>query len=262
MNQSGCRLHQAMRLYQLIGDIDDCYITAVVDAPKLKGKISWFKVVAVAACIALVVCGSYGLFQWVNNPKLVYGSANTVYIHKDESTQVGHGMGYSISEMAARADVIVEAEVIQNDYTDKSRYPEKNFVFYAQLSVRDVLKGNVKQGDVLYVEDAAEGYFSMESPNVLHSISCDGPLLEKGNRVVVFLIQYESGRNEITKDNKEIRYYTALGEEGRFFFDSDGKYHNGPTYIDQWETLCLSQAVYLKDYEPKTLEEIKELIKE
>ncbi len=247
-------------IFIALTEIDDVYIMTTLESAikdrkrKQTGvKIFWS---TIAACITFifVISAFYGVqYNNIDSPQIVYPDQNTSYTAYVESESIGHIEYYTYKEMAQRADLIICADVIDNACTASTSGTIKDhYTIYAKLNVNNVLKGSADKQSVVYVNDHAIGYYGTDGECA--SYGSVGPLLEKGNRVVLFLKEYK--KPIVTEDGVEITHYISLGAEGKFFYDRDGKYHCTALYADKD---YISQSM-MADYIPKTLNEILELV--
>lgn len=242
-----------------IGEIDDAYIREAAQTPAKK-RAAWLQWVAVAACVALVVTASVGAYSLYAPREIVYPQVdkNVVYL---DGCLAAKPEKQSFAELAAGADLIVVADVREALHTPMESGAA---ICYARVDIREVLKGAVRVGETIGVHDNAVGYtYYMdengeirETDEVVGAESfCGGPLMAKGNRVLLFL-----KRNDDNAWSKNAPYEIVPAESGKFYFDSDGKYHNSMLYCAEYSQQMYEFGSRLADIEPKTVDEIKALI--
>ena len=128
---------------------------------------------------------------------------------------------------------------------------------FAQVQVRDVLKGDLHKNDVLYENENGRGTQDTNGDIWGTAKTTDGgPMMEKGNRVVLFLVD-----SDLTTDSGKPLYEMASPLFGKFFLDSDGKYHASISYNENYAEYS-ERDICLNDNGPKTLREFKKLIAE
>lgn len=241
-------------LYNAIGNIDDRYIDTrpIKDIPKPKRTPLWIKLVSAVACAALLALVGVNILQTDTPPTdIVYPSENTTTVYLEHNGMWAETVYYTYAQLAENADTVIVADVNDILLEHAEEYDETVFNYFAKVSVREVIKGNVAVNDSLYVID--NGLVCPERS--FTATYSGGPLMERGNRVLLFIKQH----NTNTLENGE-SFYTFLSVFlGAFYLDEDGKYHEVSCYSDQKPEAGL-RPEKLVDYEPKTLEEIKELI--
>ena len=240
-------------LYKAIGNMDDQYIDdrPIVEINRTQHLRPLRTVVAVAACITLLVLIGASIWRHNQSFEIVYPSQNGNANYMEQNASWYETVYYDYAELAKTAQVIVVADVLGVVLEQASGYDETVFCSFARVSVCEVLKGDIASKDIIYVCDNG---FSCVDPTMVLTYS-GGPLMEKGNRVMLFL-RYEEG-NEMENGKK---FYTFLSPFlGPFFYDEDSQYHEVLCYSDVGTERDLF-PVKLTDYEPKTLEEIKQLI--
>ncbi len=245
-------------LFLALGEVDEAYLLPSLESARKHQKPkTWRRIIAAAACLALIITGGVRGYEAVRNqpPVLVYPTENA-----PRKLYRGHLTYYKINyytyaQMAEEADVIVCADVVDNGYTFETGTKRKDhIVLYATLSVREVLKGDVAINKPLHIKDYAIGYYDENGDYDEELIHTVGVLMEKGNRVLLFLKKLP--RAFATEDNRTITHNIVYGAEGKFFYDADGLYHSAVLYTDEnWFSTNM-----LTDYTPKTLDEIKKLI--
>lgn len=277
----------ASELFLALTDIDETYINtpraAAVRGVRQRLLHKWL---AVAACVCITVTMSLWVYAYddqtalniafenelnkdvvttitsaYNNDisySIVYPSENqpcSIIMYSSGPDEYSKQTVYDYAELAQNADIIVVADVVG---AYKEAENKTTFRLYAEVSVIETLKGNATNGDRLYVHENGYGRCDEDGKNLRIYTSCGGPLLEKGNRVLLFL-----SRETLTfktSDGIELWDFVAY-EVGKFFYDSDGKYHDSSLYAETVQTDTFRPYI-LEDYTPKTLGEIKCLIKE
>ena len=241
------------RLLCIIGDVDPVFVDAapIEEYMQTKTSLTWIKWIAAAACFLFVVGGGYGLYHYFNNHHgVVYPSENTPLVIADSeskvelSTYFGLKEPYTYSSLAAACEVIVVADVTESEVGNRTLLCRN----YAYVSVREVLKGDVSKGDILCVAEPTTG---------MYSNNIEYPMMQHGNRVLLFLITMPYTRDNPQGENVPVYgFVNEYPSIGKFFFDRNSKYHEAYTYIG---APVVSTPLFT-DYEPKTLEEIKKLI--
>ncbi len=242
-------------LFLVLTDIDDDYIhtprAAAIKGIRQRIIRKW---VAVAACACVMLAAGYGVYG-------IHGAADAPVgiVYPDENEKAEYqgdpvngqvsGLPVTYEDIIRDADVIVAADV-KLDYDGA---PEDT-VFglkIAEVTVNEVLKGEASVGDILYVRDNA-----YRSEDGGYGTEDGGLLLETGNRVLLFLSD-DFGRLYTAPDGTERTLYLVWGY-GKYFLDRDGQYHLSASYGDHYMS-----EYYLRthvEYEPKTIEEYRELI--
>lgn len=249
-------------LYNAIGNIDDRYIDTrpIKDIPKPKRTPLWIKLVSAVACAALLALVGVNILQKDTPPTDIVYPSDIVYPAENTPSDYMSGQNmwdesvfkeFSYADLAERAALIVVADVTDVVLEHAKSYDENTFLSYAKVSVCEVLKGDVAIGESLYVSD--NGLMCVDLSVAL--TYSGGPLMEKGNRVLLFIKPYTTR----TMENGEHFYVFLSRFLGPFFYDEDGKYHEVWCYSDR-DPITTIMPTKLADYEPKTLEEIKELI--
>ncbi len=205
-----------------------------------------------AVLLLLTVCGC----AFVEGD-IVYPNQNIPCILRDSTDSISQVAYYDYQELSAVSDIVVVADVVEN----QCEYYQSNcFRLYAKIAVNDALKGTVEKGETLFVGENGYAYRNEAGERGDTYTSCGGPLLEKGNRVLLFLVEPEvqEGSYFTTANGEGLWTFYAM-PIGKFFYDKDGKYHASATYAkDYTDTYC--NYSMLTDYTPKTLNEIKKLI--
>lgn len=240
------------RFLHIFGEIDDAYLMEAEKAPRRKCS-SWVRRTAVAACVVLLATAVYGVMHLAPHENVVYPQ---VQEYEEDfnfaASQLGwSGFSLTFAQLADEADAIICADVTRvQPVSGGSNW----YYSHATVKVREVLKGDVAVGESYIVRDSG-GINTGEEVFVSCGGSVQyGPLMERHNRVVLFL----KGGSGSDEDPFTIHTPTA----GKFYLDDDGKYHNAVLYCvykgddDRWQDSDLA------DLKPKTLEEIKTLIHE
>jgi len=238
-------------LLKLMNDIDDEHIEVSLEKAKheqrrinKRNRVKWTSCVAYLAVVVLSLQFVFSASPFGSS--IVYPDQNAVCVEKNTTCFVIDKL-YTYESLAQEAELIFVADVIDIKESDESvPYFRK-----AKLSMVEVLKGDLSEGDVLWIYD------NCRYKNVT---SNGGPMLENGNRVLLFLTP---SRAKI--DGKSLNIYTyvkGIPSLGKFFLDRDGKYHESLTY-SEWFTPKACETTWdrlFEDYTPKTLEEIKHLM--
>lgn len=242
-------------LFSAIGNMDDRYIDdrPIEDIRKPQRLPLWSKLVAACACVAVLVLSVVSIWEQDQTAGIVYPSENVNARYFEQNASWFERVYFDYAELAEMAEVIVVADVTDIVLEHAKGYDETVFRSYAKISVCEVLKGDLVAEDVLYICD--NGYSCVDP--VMSLTFSGGPLMEKGNRVLLFV---QSEKTD-TMENGQ-RYYSFLSIFlGPFFYDADGKYHEVRCYSE----IGVDRKLFptsLVDYEPKTLDEIKRLIEE
>ncbi len=190
-----------------------------------------------------------------------------VYPEIDEKTTLIEGDNrhkLSFYDMAQEASVIVCADV-----TEAITVPVESgwkIACSARVEIKEVLKGGLPIGESICVEENGVAYAYLVDENrqpypsetndiTRRATLCGGPMMVKGNRVLLFLTG--EGDNLGSEENP---YYITPGSSGKFYLDRDGKYHNSMLYYKEYDENIHKFYSQLADIEPKTLDEIKTLI--
>lgn len=246
-------------LFKAFGDIADRHIDdrPIEDIPKKKCVPVWIKLVSVAASLVLIALVGVNVFREGASPAdIVYPSANLKAIYMEHYEMFDGIHYYSYAELAENAEAIIVADVKDVLLEHAEEYDENVFNCFANVSICEVIKGDFSVGDSIYVID--NGLVSQDaSENTIALTYSGGPLMEKGNRVLLFIKPHKT--NTLQTGEK---FYTFLSVFlGAFFLDEDGKYHEVSCYAER-EPETVLNPTKLEDYEPKTLEKIKQLIVE
>lgn len=239
------------RFLDILGDIDEAYITEAEAVPCRKRTV-WPRWVAAAACVALVATAAFGVARMKPTEDVVYPQIQE-YEENGEYfafCQVSSGIKLTFAQLADEADVILCADVTRTELIPSG---ETAYTSHATVRVREVLKGDVRMDKSYVVKDS--GSVNMKGRGFLScGFAALGPLMEEGNRVVLFLKDGTGSAN----DPFRIHEPTA----GKFYLDADGKYHNAVLYSTYKGEGERYQESELSDLKPKTLDEIKTLINE
>ncbi len=243
---------RSSRLLQLIGEVDPAFvdITPIEDYPPKKRPFSWAKWVAIAACVTVFIAGGMAfLLQSNGTHTIVYPDENAVCVQsKDIPLSVAFKESFTYAELAEASEFVIVADVTAIEKTGEN----KAFRRMATVKIVEALKGTCRAGDTLCVLD-----------NVFWRDGCTsdgGPMLECGNRVLLFL-----SSAHLMRDGEMINIYTytrVMPSLGKFFYDRDGRYHESRTYAEEFtqDSREMMWDRFFDDYEPKTLEEIKSLL--
>lgn len=193
-------------------------------------------------CVGLIGCSGDAAVRYPTDNEIICNELTICYASPEY---------YSYAELAEKAAIIIEADVLELVRVDAQTHTD----CYARVKVREVLKGDVRKREVLCVEQGGFIYHGGTG-----GTADGGPLMEEGNRVVLFLndtaeIPSMEDFKETTPDGDILYFQSTLG---LFFLDSDGKYHASKTYNENYPHISI--GVRLKDPAPKTLGEIKVLI--
>ena len=234
-------------LYKAIGNIDDRYIDdrPIGEVAKSKTYSLWRTLVAVAACIALVLTV---VTIWDRETtEIVYPTSDMqpTVAHSDAIMNAGPYL-LNYADLAALSDIIVVADVVD---TFQAVWDKKENVFlpYANVKVYKVLKGHIRRDESICVQDAAHII-----DDKVYSFFC-GPIIGSGNRVLLFLTMPDED-NSIA--NGKEYYRQALPWIGAFFYDQDGYYHPAAEYGSEEG----DYSVKFTDTSPKPIQEIRRLI--
>lgn len=176
---------------------------------------------------------------------LVYPTANTCYPNNASLTEWSLTTYYTFGDLMNGADEVLTVRVL-GQYRD----PASGDI-YAKVQVKiSNLKpsSTLNDGDILYIKDNGSGMFDENGVLVSAMTAGGGPLMEKGNEVLVFLKESES-----TADYPV--YELLVNAVSKFYFDEDGRYHASGLY--QCAGSGNMYPEMLADYEPKTLIELK-----
>ncbi len=270
-------------MLRAIGGMADRHIDdrPIEDIPKKRRMYVWVRLAAVAACVALLVGVGYmvvrkgepaplsqeGTVPNVREPSTdepilpVYPDQNIAASQLPDSTCWAECPPVDVAAMAHGADSVIVADVVDRRLELSPEYkehPDAAHIFesYPQVVVREVLKGDLTEGDTIFVWD--HGYYYDDVPQTESSWTpSGGPFMEKGNRVVLFLDEKEDSRKTPSGED----YYTLWSSYlGVFFLDQDGLYHERATYATDYAFRRLIGPFEFTDDEPKTLDEIKAVI--
>ncbi len=207
-------MSQTERLYQLLGDIDDRYIVDAADAPKKNRKTIVLKAAAIAACVALLVCGGYGVYQWSDIAGAM--SFSSVYYPSGPSGMTYSAMmtllGTTLEELYEEADIVVIARVTEDDLPEYGSDWTSSCL--SMIRVLSAYKGHAAAGDELTIREigfrkGADEEYSLDGVPLLHEDMC----------VLLFL---RAG----TEQSDGVAVHTICGEyQGKFFFDTNGMLH-------------------------------------
>ena len=251
-------------LLRLIGEIDDSYLELSLDEVKKSEKRRRATVCAVvASCATVLVGAAVGLHVW-NLPSLTDAPAEETVIVESppfqsprDNAKSGFRGSYAwheitvveYAELANRADLVVCVDVIS---VAKNRRSHGIYSPYATVVVREVLTGTgISVGDTIAIRDNGV---------ILHDNSgqteCGGPLMEPGNRLILFLKLPSAQQIE---EYGSVFYEMSDATVSKFFLDNDGLYYPSAVYSDQFGTNYLTSPM-LADYSPKSLEDMRMLI--
>lgn len=268
-------------LLNALTDIDDDLIADADKKPSRINPLRW--VAAVAACVVLLsaVGGvwahqrrlptgdtdfvatqmSSGLFA--DDADSVQTAAPIVYPTENEPCNNASAMAcwvytppFTLKALADKTTHIVLADVIE-----EHREPYENYTaYFVTLKIHAVFKGSLTVGDeILYADNGVIMHYETGHKGRTH---CGGPLLEKGNRVVLFMTDKDNTRFP-TPVGGEAVYRYSDASISKFFLDADGKYHASGTYSHAYQTYGWTDMPHdLTDYTPKTLDEMILLIGE
>ncbi len=246
-------------LYQAIGNIDGRFVDdRPIDEIKRKTPVSLLiKWASVAACVALVAAGVLTVLMRPQLPAdIVYpeenAPTNTVFSLSSWNTTTY----LTYADLANKSKAVVVADVLDT-FTAVDRHSPNQLMSYATVQVAEVIKGDVKKGDSIIVQD--NGYMCVDEAGDTTAVysNSGGPLMETGNRVLLFLNTPPSSASCLTESGQP--YYTLTQWSiGVFFYDKDGRYHAAACYDEYID----GKAWMLYDYEPKTLKEIKQNIRQ
>ncbi len=234
-------------LFHAIGNMDDRYIDdrLVVEIQKVKRLPLWSKLVAACACVTVLVLSVMSIWKQGETTKIVYPSENSLVSGEHSNADMYVGPYYlNYADLALFADTVVVVDVVdtfQGIWTKEEdvRLP------YANVKVREVLKGNVRRGKTICVQDAAH----IEEGKVYSFAGA--PLIETGNRVLLFLSAPVEDRDTV---NGTAYYRQALPWIGAFFYDRDECYHAAAEYGGGNHSVRFTQT------SPKSLQEIQALM--
>ncbi len=213
-------------LYSAIGNMDDRYIDdrPIGEVKESKRLPLWSKLVAVAACIALVLTGVTAGKQ--GTADIVYPTCRAPSSDADyASGDLNMGPFYlNYADLAALADIVVVADVV-NTFSENSSQTDTVRLSYADVRVRTVLKGRfrngVRRGKTICVQD---GLYIENDTVVSYS---GGPYIETGQRVLLFLAASD-GTDKTAAGTAYFKQATPY--IGAFFYDRDGCYHAASSY--------------------------------
>lgn len=248
-------------LYKAIGGIDERYVD---DRPigEIKRKTPaslWGKWVSVAACVALVVLGVVRVSVTEPLPAdIVYPFENapTSVVADFACWSLGAVTYYTYADLADKSKAVVVADV-EEIFREQDAHSADTVLAYATVRVAEVIKGDIKKEDSLTVQD--NGYIQVDKVGNATDVysRSGGPLMEKGNRVLLFLTVPPSLTSCLSVSEQP--YYTLTQSTiGVFFYDEDGRYHAAACYDDH----IAARGWMLYDYTPKTLKEIKQNIRQ
>ncbi len=242
---------QEMRLLRLIGEVGEQHgAFAEGNCPTTVHRHSTaFRWIAVAACLAVLLTGIVLKTRPSSND-------GEITLPEFVAGQVGVQMAVTsyinYVDLAKRSQVVVCADVLQ-EYREET---DKGYLVYAKIKVRETLKGDVQAGDTLLVEDTAGGRKDEHGQYQIVTLYGD-PLLKKGNRVLLFLLKSQEPHKS---ENGQVSY-ALFGSVGKFFYNADGKYHWSMLYNEKYPK-DYKPSMMLWDPEPKSLKEIRELIRD
>ena len=246
---------QEMRLLQQIGEVDEQHVAFAQGAcpASVRRHSAALRWIAVAACLAVLLTG---IVLKIRPSSETSTDDGEITLPEFVAGQVGMQMATTMYthyvDLARDADAIVCADVVQ-EYREET---EKGYLIYAKIKVRETLKGDVQAGDTLLVEDTAGGRKDEQGQYQIVSLYGD-PLLEKGNRVLLFLLKLQ----ELHESENGQVSYALFGSVGKFFYDADGKYHWSMLYNGKYPK-DYKPSMMMWDPEPKSLKEIRELIRD
>ncbi len=239
----------------MMTEMDDTYIEEAYTYKPQKRRV-WARVAAMAACVAVVIGAGWGVCcSLEKEPEVTYPTV--VEYDAEEGDYIAAcyaspGAPLTFAQIADEADVIICADVTDVTLVEGGKDWQYS---YATVKVREVLKGDVTVGGSYVVKD------SDTVCDDVRYFSCGprepGPLMEKRNRVVLFL----KGNGE-TAGSFDDPFEINTATSGKFYLDADGMYRNAVTYVRFVGEHSLYLDPDLADLEPKTLDEIKRLIHE
>lgn len=236
-------------LFYAIGNMDDRYIDdrSVGEIPKVKRLPLWSKLVAACACVTVLVLSVVSIWEQGQMAEIVYPTENapTKYMQSEDSIYPAR-YSFNYADLALFADTVLVAEVTDTFLT-LSVTQDDEYRSYANVKVAEVLKGTVGKDATICVQDTA--YIEIGKEDV-YSVA-GGPLMETGNRVLLFL---SAPTVEGNTANDMVYYTQAVPWIGVFFYDRDGCYHVASDYGRE------SDMFKFTDHTPKTLSEIRRLI--
>ncbi len=239
-----------------IGDIDEDLVAEAAKSPPRTSPLRW--VAAVAACLAVIgaSAGSVWAYQQYSPhaqlSSVVSPTENASCNNASSSACWIYTPPMTITELAEKSTYIVCADVVEKRYEPTENFTKCFFV----LKLRTVLKGSLKAGDEILYSDNGSIIPYEHGPK--GRTLCGGPLLEKGNRVILFMIDSDS---EFFTIEGETTYRYADGSLSKFFLDTDGKYHASATYSEWYHKYGHPDMPHqLTDYTPKTYDEMAALI--
>ncbi len=166
------------------------------------------------------------------------------------------------AQLIGKSDHIVCVDVLEGlreqEIVESDRLVKTGVIrCFAQVQVREVLKGDLQKNDVFYVQENGHGTQD-ENGSIWGTAktACGGLVMEQGNRVVLFLVD-----SDMTTDSGKPLYEMASQLFGKFFYDADGKYHASISYNENYADY-LERDICLDDNEPKTLRDFKKMIAE
>lgn len=208
-------MSQSERLFQLFGDIEEAYIADAADIPKKNRKPMYLKVVALAACVALFVCGGYSARRWFYVSGAM--SFESVY-YPTQSSGLGASfmmtlIGTTLEELYEEADIVLIAKVVEDDLPEYNNGQTSKCL--AKVHVLSEYKGTVTVGEELTVRESGSRKNATGT-----ELAPDGvPLLAEDMCVLLFL-------REGTELSDGVVAHSICGEyQGKFFFDTKGMLH-------------------------------------
>ncbi len=176
---------------------------------------------------------------------VVYPTSNPCYHNSASLMDWSHTTFYTYKELMHGADEVLVVNVL-GQYRKKDSWD-----LYAKVQVEiSGLKPSVaiNDGDILYIKDNGWGMFDGDGELVEAQTEGGGPLMEKGNRLLVFLKESEECADLPV-------YELVVGAVSKFYYDEDGCYHASGLY--QSEGSGNAHPAMLADYTPKTLMELQ-----
>ncbi len=209
----------------------------------------------VVVCALLIVALSVGATaKQITSDDIVYPSDNAPASVKEGAVCWNLASYLTYADLADKSKVVVVADVLDT-FTAADRHSPEKLISYATVRVAEVIKGDVKKGDSILVQD--NGYICVDDVGAATAVysNSGGPLMEKGNRVLLFLNVPTSALASHPTLEEDSYYVVTQWSIGVFFYDADGRYHAAARYANH----IALRGWMLYDYEPKTLRKIKKL---